>query len=128
MKYLLDTHVMLWITIDDPRLSPSVKSLYLNEENNFLLSIASIWEMAIKISIGKLSIPGTLPRFISDYILDAGIGILGIAPEHVYPIEVLPFHHRDPFDRLIIAQSMVENLPIISSDSRFDRYPIHRTW
>ena len=128
MKYIIDTHVVLWIIDNNSQLSQKVKEIYLDENNEILLSMASIWEMAIKISLKKLEIPGTLSDFVKYHIIANNIRILDIRLSHIYRIENLPYHHRDPFDRLIISQSIDENIPIISSDFRFDKYEIDRIW
>ena len=128
MKFLIDTHTLLWIVTNDKKLSKTANKLYLNSENLIFVSLASIWEMAIKISLKKLSIEEPLKDFIHTQIKRNDIRILNIEPEHILLLENLPFHHRDPFDRLIISQSMNENIPLLSSDKVFDRYPIKRIW
>lgn len=128
MKLLFDTHVLLWIVGDESQLSATAKSVYLNPENDLYLSSASVWEMAIKISLERLKIPATLEEFVATHVRGNGIKILPIALDHLYRIEHLPFHHRDPFDRLLIAQAICENYPIVSADSSFDAYPVTRVW
>lgn len=128
MKYLIDTHVLLWITNHDSRLSKKAKDLFLNEKNDIYLSIASIWEMAIKISLNKLDVNEPLKNFVRTKIIANKIKITNISVEHLFMLEDLPFHHKDPFDRLIIAQSIVENIPIISKDSVFRKYNIKKIW
>ncbi|MEE9431796.1 MAG: type II toxin-antitoxin system VapC family toxin [Melioribacteraceae bacterium] len=100
MKYLIDTHVLLWITNDDSRLSEKVKNLFLNEKNDIYLSMASVWEMAIKISLNKLDVNETLKSFVRTKIIRNKIKIVNISVEHLFMLENLPFHHKDPFDRL----------------------------
>lgn len=124
MSYLLDTQTLLWIVVDHPQLSRRVRGIYLDQANEVFLSNASIWEMAIKISIGKLKLDDTLENFVSKHVKGNGTKILQIELEHLYPLENIPFHHRDPFNRLIISQSMVTNYPVLSSDQKFDLYPI----
>ena len=128
MKYLLDTHTLLWIIADDSVLGENTRSIYLNEMNEICLSMASIWEMAIKISLGKLQIPGSLPEFVKTHIRGNKIDVMPIELKHLYQLENLTFFHRDPFDRLIISQAIVENLPILSQDKEFDNYSIQRIW
>jgi PIN domain nuclease of toxin-antitoxin system len=128
MAYLLDTHTFLWFIIDDSALSSSAKMLIENPEHTVYLSIASIWEMAIKISLGKLEMPTPFDEFINVQIYKNSISLLGITTRHVGTVVTLPFHHRDPFDRLIVAQSLVEQLPIIGVDSIFDAYGVKRYW
>lgn len=128
MKYLLDTHALLWITTDNPKLSLKVKDIYLNAENEILFSIASLWELAIKSSIGKISFKKDLDEFIEEHVKGNNIEILGIKLPHVLRIEKLLFHHRDPFDRLIIAQAIENNLMILGNDKIFDKYKVKRIW
>lgn len=128
MKYIIDTHTLLWIVDNNSQLTLTAKEIYLDENNEILLSIASIWEIAIKISLKKLIIPCRLPDFVKEHIIGNNIGILNIALSHIYRLETLQYHHRDPFDRLIISQAIEENIPIISTDNRFDQYEINRIW
>lgn len=128
MKLLLDTHTLLWILTADKKLSKKARRLYTSENNDIFLSVASIWKIAIKVSIGKLNLSNPLKEFITIHIKGNDIRVLAIEPADIYPIESLPFHNRDPFDRLIIAQSMTRNYPILSADSDFDAYPIKRIW
>lgn len=128
MNLLLDTHTLLWILTDDKKLSKTVKELFLSEENEIYISVASIWEIAIKVSIGRLNLSEPLKEFVQNHIKGNDIKILAVDAEDTYPIETLPFHHKDPFDRLIIAQSMTRNYPILSADVEFDAYPIKRIW
>ena len=128
MKYLLDTHTLLWIISNDQKLSEKTKKIYLNTENIIFFSLASIWEMAIKINLKKLSIEEPLKDFIQSQIKSNDIKILNIEIKHILSLENLPYYHRDPFDRLIISQSMNENIQILSSDKVFDLYPIKRIW
>jgi PIN domain nuclease of toxin-antitoxin system len=128
MKYLLDTHAFLWIIEDNKNLTEKVKHIYLDNSHDMFLSVASIWEMAIKISLGKLTIKGKLNRFIDKQTLENNILLLDISPHHVIPIEKLPFHHRDPFDRLLISQCIQDKMKIISRDTQFDKYSVQRVW
>ena len=128
MKFIIDTHVLLWIANDDFRLSKNVKDIYLKPENEIIISIASIWEMAIKISIKKFKLQNSLAEFVEKHIIDNNIRILKIELEHLFLLENLPLHHRDPFDRLIVAQAKIEKAPIISTDVSFDRYAVKRIW
>lgn len=127
MKYLLDTHTFLWFINNDSNLSASTKTL-LESKVILLLSIASLWEIAIKTSLGKLSLPVSFGLFIPSQLSLNKIDILAIEPAHLNLVASLPFYHKDPFDRLIIAQAIIENLPIVSVDSAFDAYPIQRVW
>lgn len=127
MKLLLDTHTFLWFIDDSPRLSARAKVL-LESDADLLLSVASLWEFAIKASIGKLKLAQPYNVFVPQQLADNEIEILPISLAHLEIISSLPFYHRDPFDRLIIAQAMIEQLPIISIDVVFDAYAVKRLW
>ena len=111
MNILLDTHVFLWFVGDSPRLSNRAKTLIEAEDSQPFLSIASLWEMAIKISLGKLKFEQPFEAFIPQQLAVNGIGILNISLEHTAAISTLPFHHHDPFDRLIAVQAKIEKMP-----------------
>jgi PIN domain nuclease of toxin-antitoxin system len=128
MNLLLDTHALLWIVAQDRRLTENARTLFLDTSNTILFSVAGIWELAIKRSLGKIELSDGLSDFVHKHILGNDIGILSIRLDHLYQIENLPFHHRDPFDRLIIAQALVEKIPILSADESFDFYPVNRIW
>ena len=128
MKILLDTQAFLWLSSNDKQLSKKAIKIFLDEKNNFTLSLASIWEMSIKCSLGKLSIQPSLERFVLDELQDNSIEQLPITFSHIIKVQSLPFHHRDPFDRLLIAQALIENLPILSTDAIFDQYGLKRIW
>lgn len=128
MKYLLDTHTLLWIVTDSPKLSKKAKKLYLETDNLILFSLASVWELAIKSSIGKIEFEKSLENFIEEHVKRNNIQILNIELSHLLRIEQLPFHHRDPFDRILISQLIENNLSIISYDKMFDLYNVKRIW
>jgi PIN domain nuclease of toxin-antitoxin system len=128
MRLLLDTHTFIWYVTDNPRLSTHVKLLIEDENNEKLVSIASIWEMAIKHSIGRLNFSLPFIEFVGQQLTVSNIGLLEINLQHIEVVASLPLHHRDPFDRLIIAQSMAEQIPILSVDAIFDAYAIARVW
>ena len=128
MRLLLDTHTFIWFVIDSPKLSNSVKYQIEDENNEKLISTASIWEIAIKQSTGKLFFGLPFRVLIEEQLNANNIALLKINLEHIEVVATLPFHHRDPFDRLIIAQAMVEKIPILSVDSVFDAYSIQRLW
>jgi PIN domain nuclease of toxin-antitoxin system len=128
MNILLDTHAFLWFINDDPQLSDAAKRLIEDEESQPFLSVASLWEMAIKISLGKLTLKQPYEVFLLQQLSVNGIGILNITLRHAAEVATLPFHHRDPFDRLLVVQSKIENMPLISADSIFDHYGIARVW
>ncbi len=128
MQVLLDTHTLIWFVLDSPQLSLSVKRLIEDENNEKLLSIASIWEMAIKQNTGKLSFGLLFKEFVEQQLNLNSIDLLNINLDHIDVVSTLPHHHRDPFDRLIIAQAMVEKISILSADAAFDAYSIQRLW
>jgi len=128
MKFLLDTQAFIWLSTDDPALSNKAKKIFLDNKNDFFLSLASIWEMAIKSSLSKLKLKQSLDKFILNQLQENFIDQLTISFRHVIRVKKLPFHHRDPFDRLLAAQALEENLPIISCDTAFDSYNVKRFW
>ena len=128
MKFLIDTHVILWIALNDSALSKKAKEIFLNHDNLVYLSLVSIWEIAIKSSIGKLELGESIKSFVTKYVEGNDIEILRPQLADVIRIEKLPFFHRDPFDRLIIAQALESNCSIISRDKTFDQYPVNRIW
>ncbi|MHC5615213.1 MAG: type II toxin-antitoxin system VapC family toxin [Nostoc sp.] len=128
MILLLDTHTFIWYVTDNSRLSNQVLYLINDENNEILLSIASLWEIAIKQNLGKLSFNQPFEIFITQQLNLNDFRLLDIKISHVTIVATLPLHHRDPFDRILIAQSIVENTPILSADKIFDAYPIRRIW
>jgi PIN domain nuclease of toxin-antitoxin system len=127
MKVLLDTHAFLWFVNDDPQLSLAAKTL-MESEVDLLLSVASLWEVSIKVGTGKLDLPKLFDVFIPEQLELNEIELLPIELKHLTPLTSLPLHHRDPFDRLLISQSLVEELTILSADKIFDRYAVNRSW
>jgi PIN domain nuclease of toxin-antitoxin system len=124
LKLLLDTHAALWYLRADERLSETAKRRLTDETNYRLLSAVVVWEVAIKRSLGKLEVPDEyLPA-----LLDAGVQSLAISIEHAAAVERLPWHHRDPFDRMLVAQATVENAAIVSADERLAAYGVELIW
>lgn len=111
MKLLLDTHALLWFCLDDIRLSEDARSLIADGANDVLVSPANYWEIAIKVSLGKYAIDGDFAIFFEDQISENRFTALPISVRHAAEVSRLPFHHRDPFDRLLIAQAIVEQVP-----------------
>lgn len=128
MKLLLDTHAFLWFILGDAQLSDGAQSLVADPANDPLLSPASYWEIAIKISLGKYTLAEDFAEFMESQIRENDFTVLPITVEHAAVIAKLPFHHRDPFDRLLIAQAMTENVPVLSADEVLDLYPVTRMW
>jgi PIN domain nuclease of toxin-antitoxin system len=128
MRALLDTHTFLWFITADPKLSRSAQQILSAGSNELYLSVAGLWEIAIKVGIGRLPLPQPLDPFLPEQLRINRVELLTIAPRHVLAVAHLPLHHRDPFDRLIIAQAMQEGLPIVSADVTFDHYGVPRLW
>lgn len=128
MRLLLDTHALFWYIEDDPRLGATARSLIQDSANEVLISPASFWEIAIKISIGKWRLNRPFEEFIDIGLTQYGFHILPILPAHTARLIDLPFHHKDPFDRLLVAQALVEGCTIISNDAVLDGYGVDRFW
>lgn len=127
MKYLLDTHALLWIALDDNRLSKKVRKVYSDTNSELYISIASLWEIAIKVSIKKIQLNTTFDEFIN-LVIQNGISILELKTEHLNRVAELQFIHRDPFDRILISQAQSEKLTIITSDKIFKNYKVKMIW
>ena len=125
---LLDTHTFLWSLEDDTQLSPTARTLIEDGDNDVLLSVGSLWEMAIKTSLGKLTLSQPFRTFVSEQLQVNAIGLLGLSVEHAAQVVTAPFHHRDPFDRLLLAQSLDEGIPIVGVDAALDAYGVKRLW
>ena len=128
MKVLLDTHTFLWFIQGNAKMSASSRSVIEDPSNQSFVSMASLWEMAIKFSLQKLNLGQPFDRLIPQQLVQNGFGLLPISVGHVTGVVSLPFHHRDPFDRLLIAQAKMEQMPIVSCDAAFDSYGIARLW
>ena len=128
MKLLLDTHALIWFISGDNRLGEQAKEAFLNSDNKLYFSKASLWEMTIKISLGKLVLSDNWLTAIEKEMMSNGIQWLEIEIDHCKTLADLPFHHRDPFDRLLIAQAVNESISILSLDSQFSKYPLDIIW
>ena len=128
MRLLLDTHTFLWWVDQAGELSRRARSAIGDPDNECLLSLVSCWEMAIKLSTGKLKLPGTLDRFIPEQLTINGFRQLEIGFRHVARVATLVFHHRDPFDRLLVAQALEDGLTVVSVDPVFRKYGVRRLW
>ena len=128
MKMLLDTHAFLWFIAGDSKLSNNARTSIEDDSNEKIVSMASMWEMAIKISIERLTLSEPFELLIPRQLQINGFELLPIRFEHVSRVSSLPFHHRDPFDRLLLSQCIVEKCAIISGDTAFDSYKVERLW
>lgn len=127
-RYLLDTHTFLWIGLDPSQLTKRARTAIEDTAHQLYLSYASIWEMAIKKGLGKITMPVSLDEFITTVARDSGVQLLPLNYQDFLTIETLPKHHGDPFDRLLAAQALREQLPILSTDKMFDKYRVRRYW
>jgi len=127
MRYLIDTQILIWSLGDIQKLSPSAISILRREENDIFISVASLWEIAIKISVEKIKLPVPFEDFIEE-TLSNNFEILGIELVHLLTLTSLPFYHRDPFDRVIISQAISEKIAIVSSDEKFSFYNVEKIW
>jgi PIN domain nuclease of toxin-antitoxin system len=123
---LLDTHAFLWWVSDAARLSKRASRAI--AESECLLSVASCWEMAIKVSLEKLRLPSAVDRFVQEQLELNGFGLLAVSLEHTSGVATLAFHHRDPFDRLLVAQALSEEMAVVSADPVFAKYGVRRVW
>ena len=126
MRVLLDTHVWLWMTAEPERLGPEALALVEDPSNSLLLSAASAWEIAIKVGIGKLRLPEPPATFIPSRMHSGGVTALAITVAHAAAVAGLPPHHRDPFDRILIAQARAEGVPFLTSDPQINAYDVER--
>jgi PIN domain nuclease of toxin-antitoxin system len=127
MKAILDTHAFLWALAGDERMSRHARDTFAGP-TGLWLSIASVWEILIKVQSGKLNLPRPVGPYVLKKLAENGIEMLPIGVDHLLALEHLPMHHRDPFDRMLICQSMQEKVPIITSDPMFKRYPVEIIW
>lgn len=127
-RFLLDTHAFLWLASDPERVPGAVRERLADPGAELWLSAASVWEMAIKRSLGKLTTILPLAELVSLQSEAMAVSILDIRSAHALAVESLPFHHRDPFDRLLVAQALFEDLHLVSADETFDLYPVDRVW
>ncbi len=127
MKAILDTHAFLWAIAGDARMSRHARDIF-SGPADLSLSVASIWEILIKVQSGKLNFPRPAGRYLLGKLAENNIKMLSISIDHLLTLEALPMHHLDPFDRMLIAQSLVEKLPVITADRVFARYPVEVIW
>jgi PIN domain nuclease of toxin-antitoxin system len=127
MDLLLDTHTFIWFLNGDDQLPESIRKIVADTSNKCFLSIASLWEIAIKSSLNKLELQGNFSQ-IGDFLIANDIEIMPITFEHIQRLVNLSFHHRDPFDRIIIAQAFIENLTVATKDKAFFEYGVNIVW
>ncbi len=128
MKVLVDTHTFLWDLLGDHRSSRLAKQILKSDEHELYFSLVSLWEVAIKIKTGKLNALGSSVSYLRDEMENYSMQLLPIRYEHILALEILPAHHSDPFDRLLIAQALAESLPILTNDEKFRLYPVKVLW
>ena len=128
MKALLDTHVLLWWTSRSELLSERVRSLFLDGGNQLFWSAAGSWELAIKVALGSLQLPAPVRTFVPRVLREQGMTPLPIEHSHAFQVAELPSHHRDPFDRMLVAQAMVEGLPLVTADREIGIYDVEVLW
>ena len=128
MRAILDTHVFLWWNMDDPQLSGTLREIISDGRNELYLSAASAWEIAIKAGRGRLILPAPPPVYVSDRLILHGFQALPISLNHTLHVYSLPDHHRDPFDRLLVAQAQLEDIPILTADPIMARYGVEAVY
>ena len=128
MRALLDTHTFLWWDLDDPQISALAGQMIESSESELLVSAASLWEIAIKVGSDKLVLPGAIERYIPARLAAYRFKTLPVNTEHALRVVRLPPIHRDPFDRLLVAQALVEGIPIVTSDPAITRYDVETIW
>ena len=128
MRLLLDTHVFLWWVYDDPKLTQISKTVIEDTANIKYISVVTAWELAIKSGQGKLKLNQAAGDFYNKYVEQNGFEVMHLSLHHLFAVENLPLHHKDPFDRLLIAQAQIEKLAIVSADTALDAYDIERVW
>jgi PIN domain nuclease of toxin-antitoxin system len=127
-RFLLDTQAFVVSILDTDGLSPKARALLLRSDTDPFLSLVSLWEMQIKVGLKKLGLPVPLSEAVQRAVTEMRLELLPLQLEHIYRLADLPLHHRDPFDRLLIAQALQERMPIISGDADFDAYGVERIW
>jgi len=128
VRLLLDTHTFLWFITDDPLLSRAARALIADPGNESVISAASYWEVAIKVNLGKYPLTVPFEQFLTDGIKGNDFAILPVEIRHAVVLSQLPMHHKDPFDRMIIAQALADQISVVSLDVAFDSYGVTRLW
>jgi PIN domain nuclease of toxin-antitoxin system len=128
VRYLLDTNVWLWSVLEPQRLSRRARTTFSDLDQEMFLSAASAWEIAIKVASGKLRLPEAPTTYIPRRMGDQGVRPLPVSHQHALAVFALPHHHRDPFDRLLVAQANLESMILMTADRIFERYPVQMLW
>lgn len=128
MRLLLDTHTLLWAADDPSKLTSAARAALQDPANDLLLSAATVWELAIKVGQGKLTLSMPYRNWMEKAIADLRLGLLPVTVEYAERLSTLPPHHKDPFDRLLIAQALVAGIPVVGADAAFDAYGVVRIW
>ena len=128
MRLLLDSHAFLWFILGDQRLSDRARLAIAAADTDVLISPATLWEMAIKVRLGKYTLPGPFGPFMDTQLTSNRIRLLPVEVRHTAILASMPFHHRDPFDRLIVAQALAESIGVVSVDAMLDAYGVSRLW
>jgi PIN domain nuclease of toxin-antitoxin system len=128
MRLLLDTHVFVWWDISPKKIPSHVRAALADANNSLVLSVASVWEMQIKIQLGKLHLTRPLPDVVLAQQQSNSVKLMPITIDHVWALDPLPWHHKDPFDRLLVAQANAENAVLVSEDSAFSKYGVNILW
>lgn len=128
MRVLLDTHTFIWWAYNDPSLTQTVKDIIADKNNDVFFSAASSWELAIKVSRGKLILTLPVNALVTSQVFQHQFKPLPVTQDHTYQVEAMPFHHNDPFDRILIAQALAENLIILTRDPQFAPYGVTTVW
>ncbi|HLW48845.1 MAG TPA: type II toxin-antitoxin system VapC family toxin [bacterium] len=128
MNALLDTQAFLWWITDNPRLSETARDFIADGANEVFFSVVSAWEIVVKAAAGRITLPDAAPRFIPHHVLRNGFAVLPVSMEHALGVAELPPVHRDPFDRLLVAQALGEGLAVLTGDAQIERYPVRVIW
>jgi PIN domain nuclease of toxin-antitoxin system len=128
VRVLLDTQAFLWFVLNDARLSRLAENVIADPAHHVLVSPASYWEVAVKVSVGRYALSSAFEDFWRQGIAGNGFSVLPVELRHAAALSTLPFHHRDPFDRMLVAQAIVEGVPLVSCDAPLDAYAIQRIW
>ena len=128
MTYLLDTHVAIWVVAEPEKLSPTVRRISYDPTANLLLSVASVWELVIKSMLGKLDLDDSIPSLINELLKRGNVTVIPVSLQHALRVQALPPQHKDPFDRMLVAQSLYEDVILLTADPIVRQYPARTDW